>query len=160
MPPIAYHRITGAFAFPFDADARDAVTHFPGEWSRSPWPAPGVDDKPAPDITTAIEGLADRVVEFRKATVMDRLTAKLEAAAGVVGRVTADLEHRADHVISREASISKRGEQLFAAKHAILDSADAGLDGIEAKLALLSNDPLDASGSSPSAPNPPSTEKI
>jgi hypothetical protein len=92
--------------------------------------------------------------------VMDRLTAKLEAAAGVVGRVTDDLEQRADRVIAREASISKRSEQLFAAKHAILDSADAGLDGIEAKLALLANDPLESSGPSPSLPtSSPSTEE-
>jgi hypothetical protein len=83
---------------------------------------------------------------------MDRLTAKLEAAAGVVGRVTASLEERADLAIAREAAIGKRSEQLFAAKHAVLDSADAGLDGIEAKLALLSNDPLESSGPSPSLP--------
>ena len=160
MPPIvAYHRITGPHTFPFEADARHAVTRFPLEWSRTPWPvAPVRTDENR--ITSAIADLTDRVVEFRKATAMDRLSAKLEAAAGVVGRVTADLEHRADHVIAREASISKRGEQLFAAKHAILDSADAGLDGIEAKLALLSNDPLDASGSSPTAPNPPSIENV
>lgn len=83
---------------------------------------------------------------------MDRLTAKLEAAAGVVGRVTASLEERADLVIAREEAISVRSERLFAAKHAVLDSADAGLDGIEAKLALLSNDPLESSGPSPSLP--------
>jgi hypothetical protein len=166
MPPIvAYHRITGPHTFPFEADARHAVSRFPGEWSRTPWPAPPVrtDDKPtapAPDaITSAIEGLADRVTAFRKATAMDRLSAKLEAAAGVVGRVTANLEHRADRVIAREASISKRSEQLFAAKHAILDSADAGLDGIEAKLALLSNDPLESSGPSPTAPSSPSSSE-
>jgi hypothetical protein len=158
MPPIvAYHRITGPHTFPFEADARHAVTRFPLEWSRMPWPETmRPDDKPAPlPIATELSRLTDRVVEFRKATVMDRLTAKLEAAAGVVGRVTADLEHRADHVISREASISKRGEQLFAAKHAVLDSADKGLDGIEAKLALLSNDPLPVSGSSPEAADKP-----
>jgi hypothetical protein len=124
------------------------------------------DDKPtapAPDaITSAIADLTDRTIAFRvcRTRSMDRLSAKLEAAAGVVGRVTADLEKRADHVIAREASISKRGEQLFAAKHAVLDSADAGLDGIEAKLALLSNDPLDASGPSPEAEPAPSAKDL
>jgi hypothetical protein len=85
----------------------------------------------------------------------------LNAAAGVVGRVTANLEERADLVIAREEAINKRGERLFDAKHAVLDSADAGLDGIEAKLALLSNDPLESSGPSPSLPtSSPSTEEI
>jgi hypothetical protein len=159
MSPIAYHITGGEHAFQFDADARHAVLRHPGEWSRQPWPVVVSHDdekpidQPAPDIATAIEGLADRTVAFRRTMVMDRLTAKLEAAAGVVGRVTDDLEQRADRVIAREASISKRSEQLFAAKHAILDSADAGLDGIEAKLALLANDPLESSGPSPSAPN-------
>jgi hypothetical protein len=166
MPFVAYHVVDGPVTFEFATDVKHAISRFPGEWSRTPWPAPPVrtDDKPtapAPDaLTSAIADLADRVTAFRKATAMDRLSAKLEAAAGVVGRVTADLEHRADHVISREASISKRGEQLFAAKHAILDSADAGLDGIEAKLALLSNDPLESSGPSPSAPGSPSSSEV
>lgn len=80
---------------------------------------------------------------------MDRLSEKLSRAAGVVGRVTAKLEERADLVIAREDEIDKRGERLFSAKHAVLDSADAGLDTIESKLALLSNDPLESSGSSP-----------
>jgi len=167
MSPRAYHITDGPFDFPFATDLRHAVLRHPGEWSRTPWPEPPVrvDDKPtnlAPDrITTAIADLADRVVEFRKVTAMDRLSSKLEAAAGVVGRVTANLEERADLVIAREEAINKRGERLFDAKHALLDSANAGLDGIEAKLALLSNDPLAGSGPSPSLPIPsPLTEKI
>ena len=87
--------------------------------------------------------------ENERMAQMDRLTEKLNRAAGVVGRVTAKLEERADFVIAREDAIDKRGERLFSAKHAILDDADKGLDGIEAKLALLSNDPLDGSGRSP-----------
>lgn len=79
---------------------------------------------------------------------MDRLTEKLNRAAGVVGRVTARLEERADLVIAREDAIDQRGERLFNAKHAVLDSADAGLDKIERSMALLSNDPLEASGGS------------
>jgi hypothetical protein len=152
--PTAYHVTNGPFDFPFAADLRHAVSRFPSEWSRTPWPVvtARIDDKPAPDgITSAIADLTDRTIAFRicRTRSMDRLTAKLEAAAGVVGRVTASLEERADLVIAREAAIGKRSEQLFDAKHAVLDSADAGLDGIEAKLALLSNDPLESSGPSP-----------
>ena len=88
---------------------------------------------------------------------MDRLSEKLNRAAGVVGRVTAKLEERADLVIAREDAIDKRGERLFNAKHVVLDSADAGLDAIESKLALLSNDPLESSGSSPAVEEKPST---
>jgi hypothetical protein len=161
MPPIAYHITDGPHAFQFDADARHAVLRHPGEWSRSPWPAATsvIEQTIEPDITTAIEALTDRTVAFRRASAMDRLSAKLEAAAGVVGRVTADLEQRADLVIAREAAIGKRSEQLFAAKHSILNDADAGLDGIEAKLSALSNDPLDVSGPSPSAAPDMTTDK-
>jgi hypothetical protein len=155
--PTAYHVTNGPFDFPFAADLRHAVARHPGEWSRTPWPVvpTQVDEKPTPDgITSAIADLTDRTIAFRicRTRSMDRLTAKLEAAAGVVGRVTASLEERADLVIAREEAISVRSERLFAAKHAVLDSADAGLDGIEAKLALLSNDPLESSGPSPSLP--------
>jgi hypothetical protein len=152
--PVAYHVTNGPFDFPFAADLRHAVSRFPAEWSRTPWPAEDAGPpSDAPDrITSAIADLTDRTIAFRicRTRSMDRLTAKLEAAAGVVGRVTASLEERADLVIAREAAIGKRSEQLFAAKHAVLDSADAGLDGIEQKLALLSNDPLESSGPSPS----------
>lgn len=80
---------------------------------------------------------------------MDRLTEKLNKVAGVVGRVTANLEERADFVIAREEAINGRTERIFSAKNLVLDDAEKGLDGIEAKLALVSNDPLPASGSSP-----------
>lgn len=80
---------------------------------------------------------------------MDRLTEKLNRAAGVVGRVTAKLEERADFVIAREEAINGRTERIFSAKNLVLDDAEKGLDGIEAKLALVSNDPLASSGSSP-----------
>jgi hypothetical protein len=163
--PVAYHVTNGPFDFPFAADLRHAVSRFPAEWSRTPWPVvpTQVDEKATPDgITSAIADLTDRTVAFRicRTRSMDRLTAKLEAAAGVVGRVTASLEERADLVIAREAAIGKRSEQLFAAKHDILDSADAGLDGIEAKLALLSNDPLESSGPSPQVEPAPSAKEI
>jgi hypothetical protein len=174
-PPVAYHVTNGPFDFPFAADLRHAVSRFPSEWSRTPWPvAPTrvdekptpvtarIDDKPTPDrITSAIADLTDRTIAFRicRTRSMDRLTAKLEAAAGVVGRVTASLEERADLVIAREEAINSRGARLFDAKHAVLDSADAGLDGIEAKLALLSNDPLESSGPSPQVEPTPSAKE-
>jgi hypothetical protein len=119
---------------------------------------------PPPDdvpdrATGAISELTDRVIVYRvlRGIVdMDRLSEKLARAAGVVGRVTADLEERADLVIAREDAIGKRSEQLFDAKHAVLDSADKGLDEIEHKLALLSNDPLESSGHSPEVEPTPS----
>jgi hypothetical protein len=108
-----------------------------------------------------------RIIEYRfkmqnermaRREEMDRLAAKLEQAAGVVGRVTAKLENKADFVIAREDAIDKRGDRLFSAKHAVLDAADAGLDKIEAQLARLSNDPLPASTSSQEAAAKPADE--
>lgn len=80
---------------------------------------------------------------------MDRLTEKLNKAAGVVGRATARLEERADLLIAREEAIEHRSERIFGAHHAVLDQGDAGMDTLESKLALLSNDPLESSGESP-----------
>jgi hypothetical protein len=165
MPFVVYHVVGGPVTFPFATDAKHAVSRFPSEWSRTPWPvAPApVDDNPtnlAPDrITAAIADLTDRVVEFRKVTAMDRLTEKLAMAGGVVGRITADLEQRADLVIAREEKITDRSKQIFSAKNGILDDAERGLDGIEAKMALLNNDPLPVSASSLPTPSP-LTEKI
>jgi hypothetical protein len=161
MPPIvAYHRITGPHTFPFEADARHAVTRFPFEWSRTPWPvAPvRVDEN---RITSAIAGLADRVVEFRKATVMDRIAEKLNRAAGVAKRATDAIEAAADQLIAREEELTTNRVKAFAPHHEMLDSHNRDLNQLEDALKLISNGiPLDASGSSPSAPNPPSTEKI
>jgi hypothetical protein len=108
-----------------------------------------------------------RIIEYRfkmqnermaRREDMDRLAAKLERAAGVVGRITAKLEDKADFVIAREDAIDKRGERLFDAKHAVLDAADAGLDKIEAQLARLSNDPLPVSTSSQEAADEPADQ--
>jgi len=87
---------------------------------------------------------------------MERLTEKLSRAAGVVGRATAKLEERADLLIAREESIDKRSARIFEANHAVLDGGDKGLDELESKLALLSNDPLESSGSSPQGVQPAS----
>jgi hypothetical protein len=161
MPFVAYHVTDGPVAFPFATDAKHAISRFPAEWSWTPWTvAPA--KNPTPDrITTAIADLTDRTIACRifRTRSMDRLSAKLEAAAGVVGRVTANLEERADRVIAREDAINKRAERLFDAKHVILDSADAGLDGIEHKLALLSNSPLESSGPSPEVEPAPSVKE-
>ncbi len=80
---------------------------------------------------------------------MDRLSEKLKAAGAVVGRQTAKIEARADALIAREAEIEARTDKAFSPHEAVLDDAGRGLDDLERKLALLSNDPLDGSGSSP-----------
>jgi hypothetical protein len=113
-----------------------------------------------PDRTTsAISELTDRVIAYRvlRGKVdMDRLSEKLAQAAGVVGRATAKLEEKADLLIAREEEIDKRSEEVFSPHHAILDSAGKGLDAVESKLALLSNDPLESSGHSPEVEPAPS----
>ena len=77
---------------------------------------------------------------------MDRLTEKLKAASGVVARVTARLEAKADELLARETGITSRVEEVFAPHNRILDEGHAGLDELEQKLALVSNDPLGPSG--------------
>ena len=79
---------------------------------------------------------------------MDRLSEKLKAAGAVVGRQTAKIEARADALIAREAEIEARTDKAFSPHEAVLDDAGRGLDDLERKLALLSNDPLDGSGRS------------
>jgi hypothetical protein len=153
MPFVAYHVVDGPVTFEFATDVKHAISRFPFEWSRTPWPAPGVDDKPAPDIRTAIEGLADRVVEFRKCAVMDRLSEKFARASGVVGRQNAKIEARLDRLIAREHDIEQKTDQAFVPHEATLDGLENGLDTVEASLRLLSNGaPLDSSGDSPASP--------
>lgn len=89
---------------------------------------------------------------------MDRLTEKLALAAQVVSTQTTLLESDADTLIARGAEFSKRRSATFAAQHAVLDEGSKGMDALDAKLALLSNDPLPSSGGSPQtevAPMPP-----
>src|ERR1700691_1938052 len=90
-------------------------------------------------------------------TAMDRLSEKLKAASAVVGRQTAEIEARADALIAREAEIEAKTDTAFAPHEAVLDDAAKGLDALERQLALLSNDPLDGSGSSPAVEEKPAT---
>jgi hypothetical protein len=39
MSPVAHHIVDGPVEFKFDADLKHAVSNFPSEWSRTPWPA-------------------------------------------------------------------------------------------------------------------------
>jgi hypothetical protein len=169
MPPVAYHIVDGPVEL-FAADLRHAVTRHPAEWSVKPWTvAPTrVEENLAPDITTAIEGLADRVVEFRKCAVMDRLSEKFAKASGVVGRQNAKIEARLDRLIAREHDIEQKTDQAFVPHEATLDGLESGLDTVEASLRLLSNGaPLDSSSGLPASPqaahppnSPPSTEVL
>jgi hypothetical protein len=77
---------------------------------------------------------------------MDRLTEKLALAASVVSTQTTLLENDADVLIARGAEFSRRRSATFAAQHAVLDEGAKGMDALDAKLALLSNDPLTSSG--------------
>lgn len=77
---------------------------------------------------------------------MDRLTEKLKTAGAIVGRQTAKIEARADALIAREADIEAKTDKAFSPHEAVLDDAARGLDSLERQLALLSNDPLPASG--------------
>jgi hypothetical protein len=81
----------------------------------------------------------------------DRLAEKLARAAGVAQRATAKIEERADALIARETAIEGRTNAVFAPHEGILAAAEKGLDDVEAKLKLLSNDPLAGSGNSSGA---------
>ena len=45
-----YHIIDGEFTFGFAGDAKHAVSRFPGEWSRTPWPAADKDLDMTPQV--------------------------------------------------------------------------------------------------------------
>jgi chromosome segregation ATPase len=102
-------------------------------------------------ITTAILGLTNRVTAYRiyqYGAEMDRLTEKLQRAGQVVGRQTAKIEARADSLIAREDAIERRTDEVFTPHETILTTAEKGLQGLEDKLRLMSNDPLlDSAGS-------------
>jgi len=83
---------------------------------------------------------------------MSRLSEKLERARGVVGRVSATIEAKADEVIAREEVIARRTQEAFAGHDEHLNDAMAGLDALERELGQISNAiPLNASGASPAA---------
>jgi hypothetical protein len=94
------------------------------------------------------------VLENERKFKMSRLSEKLTKAAGVAGRQTVKIEARADSLIAREAVIESKTEQAFAPHEALLSDAEKGLDVVERSLALLSNDPLASSGSSPEVEQP------
>jgi hypothetical protein len=79
---------------------------------------------------------------------MDRLTEKLALAASVVSTQTTLLENDADALIARGAEFSRRRSATFAAQHAVLDQGTKGMDALDSKLSLLSNDPMKSSGDS------------
>jgi hypothetical protein len=106
------------------------------------------------DPPRSLRALTAHVVAYRfqleneRMRAMDRLTEKLLKAGGVVGRLTAKLEAKADAVIARETVLDQKTEHAFDAHHAMLDDAGKALEAFEAKLALVSNDPLESSGRS------------
>lgn len=80
---------------------------------------------------------------------MSRLTEKLALAASVAPRQAAKIEARADALIAREAGLEKRTDDVFLPHEQVLDTAEGGLDKLDASLKLMSNggDPLPGSGS-------------
>jgi hypothetical protein len=95
---------------------------------------------------------ADRFEREYERMQMSRLGDKLEKARGVVGRVSANIEARADEVIAREDVINRRTDEAFAGHYEHLDDATAGLDALERELGQISNAvPSRASGASPAA---------
>jgi hypothetical protein len=80
-------------------------------------------------------------------TAMDRLSEKLNRAAGAAKRVGDRLELRADKLIAREEAANKREDEVFLPHEQRLDSAERGMDSVERALGQMSNgDPLDGSG--------------
>ena len=111
-----------------------------------------------PDIITELAGLTDRLIAYRILRRMEvgRLEEKLARVAGIAQRVTEHVETRADRVLEREPQLLQRSEQVFAAKNALLDDAEKALDRVERAMGLISNDPLQSSGSSPEGQPAPS----
>lgn len=105
------------------------------------------------NLTAALEGLTARTIACRftlenERMPMSRLSEKLKMAGGVVGRVHAKAEARADEVIAREPVINERIEDVFAGHFHHLEEADKALDALERDLALMGNEPLESSGGS------------
>ena len=109
-------------------------------------------------LTVDIMGLtfkvkADRIVHrIERESGMDRLAEKMAKAAGVVDRSTKLLEGHADALIAREDDFKLRADRSFGTAHAMLDSGEKGMDALDAKLALVTNDPLPVSGGSSNPP--------
>jgi len=108
-----------------------------------------------PSLTEAISSQTELLHAYRFVRLLeqgeigvDRLSEKLAKAGGVVARVHANIEAKADAVIAREEVLTKRTTEAFSPHHAMLDDAAKGLDALEAQLALVTNDPLPSSGAS------------
>lgn len=78
-----------------------------------------------------------------KQTVMragvERLKAKLAAAASVVPNVTKHLEDHADRILSRGDDVMNRSDKVCAPHFAMLQESDHGLDDLEAALQVMGN---------------------
>jgi hypothetical protein len=125
----------------------------PADLPIEPWPArPATPTKP--DITQALSERAESLVIERllhkKGLTLDRLAEKLALAASIAPRQAAKIEARADALIAREATIEKRTDDVFSPHEKVLDTAEGGLDKLDAALKQMSNggDPLPASGGS------------
>lgn len=119
------------------------------------------------DIIAAIASATFRLQDLRivlraeRELGMDRLSEKLALAAQVVATETKKLEDDADKLIARGAEFSKRRQRSFSAQHAVLDSGTKGMDALDSKLGLLSNDPFPSSGnSSDGQPEPPEAQQL
>jgi Skp family chaperone for outer membrane proteins len=80
-------------------------------------------------------------------TNMDRLTEKLQQAAGVNARVAASIEQEADDLIAREHAILDRKAAAFEPHHTALNQRMKELDRFEDSLQILENaSPLKGGG--------------
>ena len=96
------------------------------------------------DFIEALEGLTDRVIATRCIIaggylVVGRLDEKFKQAGGVLARIHAKAEAKADSVIAREAVLEQRIETAFAPHVAMLDETEKGLDDVERQLATVTN---------------------
>jgi hypothetical protein len=112
-------------------------------------------------LTAAIRRRTTQITAYRfhleneRMIKMSRLSEKLQLARGVVGRQTAKIEARADAIIAQESLLEAQTDEAFAGHEALLNEAQRGLDALKRELALMSNDPLQGSGSSQEAGPPP-----
>jgi len=80
---------------------------------------------------------------------VERVKAKMLAAANVVPQVTKHLEEHADRIVSRGDDVMNRSDKVCAPHVAMLDESDHGLDDLESVLQVMGNGgPLPSSGSS------------
>lgn len=115
-------------------------------------------------ITLAIRGLTARVIAYRmhleneRMTMESRIREKLKLASGVVARVGAKIEARADAVIAREVEFGPAIDEAFHPHESMLAEAEASLDGFRDELKQVTNGPLPSSPTPPPASAPGSPE--